>query len=433
VSSIVVYVDPSKDGCACSVRATFNVPNPRWVEVVDLKDVTIKNGPTGVRELGEQLAAKLCQNTTIKSVLDKALAHPKAPPSVPIYFSVGDATAHALPWEALVGELVGKKVFVALDDRWPIARIPRTGELAVGAKFPFAPPLKFACVLSAVGVSAKDEWAGIYAAVEAARTNGFAVHVTVFAGEDAIIQTIQALNDPHTVVAPVPGRATDLLRELDKIEPHILHFFCHGAITGAGIRRLEIGTVGDFQQLNPTTSSVLLLIDELGTSIARGQTWAVVLNTCASAQAAGDAMTHAEDLVSRGVPVAIGMRRLFNAPDALLFSSSLYPALFKTIQAASAAPGTHTVGWMDALLDVRTTLRDAHGSDPDQFDEWTIPVLYTRPGPFELIATPNVTPAPTTRALGEKDALSKMLNVVSGAPPTLLKDLQDLLPPEGNA
>lgn len=428
MSEIVVYLDPSQGGLtACSVQAPFDLPDPHLVETIDLNQLPLLHGPDAVKQVGKSLAEKIRQNVTVDAVLNTAFLHHAAPPSLPICFRAGDPIAHSLSLEALVEN----DVFVALDERWPIARIPRGGAIPVGAQMPFAPPLKLVCVLSAVGLTAIDEWNGIYQAVQAARAAGLPISLTVFAGEEVeVINVIDALGDNGTSVHPIPNTPTALLAALEEIEPHVLHFYCHGTITG-DVRRLEIGTIGDFDR-NDGASSVLLRVEELGESAKRTNTWAVILNTCRGAEATGEALTHAEEIVSRGVPVAIGMRRQVDTDDAVAFSSTFYPAAFGAIENAVAAnPGARSVGWADMLLTVRRTLRDNHGADPAADDAWTLPVLYTRLGSFEFVLADQADPQETTRAISEAQIVGGLVDIVldedAHAPGALLLDLHELV------
>ena len=392
------------------------------------------NGPNAVRQVGEQLAQQLRQNQGIETALSNALLLTPPSPSLSIGFRVGDATAHALSWEALVAN----NDFMALDARWPITRIPRGGNTPDGAQRAFESPLRFVTVISAVGRPGIEEWNGLYAAVTQARAAGLPIHVTLLAGEEKeVIDVARAVGDNELVVEPVPETARELTEMLQSLEPHILHVFCHGAIAN-GIHRLEFGTIRDFDDLNDGTSSVLVRVDELGLAMGNAHAWAVVLNTCRGAEADESPLTHAEEIVSSGVPVAVGMRRLVDAADANVFSAAFYRDLFclirKAVGTATASGTPSALQWADTLVGARQILRDTHGADPSTNDAWTLPVLYARKGKFELIPPPQGGggAAATTEELGEKDAVGGMVAALSeDAPPGLADDLRAILPPEG--
>ena len=431
MSQIVVNVDPLQtgDGSVCSVaRAPFDLDNPHAVQVVQFDDVANLVGPNVVRQIGEQLAALIRGNQTVNDALKMAFQQP-ARTSLPICFRVGDPVAHALSWEALVDG----GGFVALDDRWPIARIARGGVVPEGAERPFAPPLRLLLVLSAVGRPAIREWTGIYGAVEAARNQRFPVDVTLFAGEEEnVIDVVAALNDPHVTVRPVPGTASQLLEAIEEEAPHLVHFYCHGSIVDRD-RRLEIGTITDHDN-NANTSSIILRVEELGTAAAATGTWAVTLNTCRGADAGDEALTHAEELVNKGVPVAIGMRRLIDADDAITFSGAFYPAVFAAVKDATDPINgePRLVVWPDTLVRARRRLRDEHGANPAADDAWTVPVLYTCAGDFRLKIAEGDDTGAATHGLAESGKIEEFFDVVAdSAPAGLLQDLEELAPADG--
>lgn len=433
MNDIIVFLNPVQGGgSALYVRAPYAFPNanPHTVTVLTLNEVHALHGPNVVHKIGEMLTSKLRENTAVDDVLDKVLAHPDAPPTLPIAFRIGDPDAHALSWEAVVAN--GN--FVALDDRWPITRIARGGAIPQeGAKRLYAPPLQLVCVLSAVGRPAIEEWKGLYQAVKVARQAGLPIHVTLFAAEEQdVINVVRGVGDPQVTVEPVPNDATSLLTELEHRGPHLLHIYCHGTITD-GVRRLEIGTVQDFDR-DDGRSSVKVRVDELGTAMARAGTWAVVLNTCRGAEATDQTLTHAEEVVSRGVPVAIGLRRLVDACDAFAFSGAFYPAALCAIRRAVSGPDdeTRTISWGDTLLQARRKLRDIHGADARLHDAWTLPVLYTWPGTFRLVVVGQADLQTITEALGESEVIGNVVEVMGDdAPDNLVADLRGLAPEDG--
>jgi hypothetical protein len=425
MNELTVHVEPKQNGgSVCRVVAPFRLTNPDSVADISLDTVSRFAGPEVVRHVGEGLMEVIGTNTTVAEALMIALAHPSAPPSMPICFRVADPDAHALSWEALARNAN----FLALDERWPIVRIARGGDIPIGATVPFAPPLRIACVLSAVGVDAFPEWTAIHAAVQRARGEGLAVEVTLLAGDQArVLDPVMALGDAQVDVGPVPADATSLLGELHHLGAHIVHLFCHGTIQTGGERILEVGTVTDFLR-DDGVSSVRVRVQELGPAVAGPTTMAVILNTCRGADATDGALTHAEEVVGKGVPVAFGMRRLVESADAFEFSGALYPEILRAIRTASAGGGLAQVNWADTLLAARRKLRDIHGSDPARNDAWTLPVLYKRPGPFELLPASTKDPQAATLSLGESQTVDDLVVDVLGAdaPAGLLDDLRSI-------
>lgn len=434
MTGIVIKVDPVQGGglYACSVEAPFEIADLNTVSLVKLDEVLKLYGPNVVRQIGEGLALKLRESEVLDRVLDLVLAHPAAPPTQPIAFRVGDPVAHALSWEAFVGN----NQFVALDDRWPIARIPRGGNVKTGARRPFAPPLRLVCVLSAVGRPALKEWTGIYQSVLAVRALGLPVKVLLFAGEEEdLLAPVRDLGDADVTVLPVPDKATALIEAVEQAQPHLVHLYCHGTVLNR-VRRLEIGTVNDFDQ-GGGKSSVVVLVEELGVAMWRAGTWGVVLNTCRGADASEEGLTHAEDLVNKGVPFAVGMRRAVDADDAFAFSAAFYPPVLRSIlRAVETGPGERVIGWADTLLQARRSLRDMHGADADLNDTWTLPVLYTRPGDFALrvaesqdaVVEDEAVESAAIETLGEEEVVGGLVDLIaSEASPELAADLRGLV------
>ncbi|MER5326908.1 CHAT domain-containing protein [Streptosporangium roseum] len=438
MSDIIVYLNPFQGGgSACYVKAPLEFVDSDLVTQVRFDEVYALHGPT-VRQVGELLAAKIRENHAVDSVFDHVLHHPGGLSSQPIGFRVGDADAHGLSWEAL---RCGND-FIALDPRWPIVRIARGGNVQDGAQRSFAPPLHLACVLSAVGRPAINEWWKIYSAVRNARRSlQFPIRVTLFAGEEAEViklakKAARKLGDPDVRVEPVPGNASELLKTLTDLTPpaQLLHFYCHGMIASTE-RMLEIGTINDFDNAGGEfgPSSVQLRVQELGQTAAKTGTWAVILNICHGAEAAGTALTHAEEIVNSGVPVSIGMRRQVDAEDAFAFSGAFYPEVFAAIRNAVLRPDVQMISWGDTLLQARRKLRDTHGNDPDLHDAWTLPVLYTRPGRFNVVLADPADPSRTIRSRSTTQEVEHLGDALPDEKTSrgVLDDLQAWLREEG--
>jgi hypothetical protein len=230
--------------------------------------------------------------------------------------------------------------------------------------------------------------------------------MTLFAAEDQVIDDANERGDPDLLVQPIPSSPSELLEKVKDLEPHLLHFFCHGA-TLPGMHVLDIGTVNDWLA-DENRGSVQLDVEKLGEELGNTNVWAVVLNTCRSAEVAvaegngGEpeqlGLTHAEQLVAEGIPVAIGMRRLVDQDDASTFSKAFYREAFRAIKTATEGP--MTIEWPDTLLKARDALKETVGPDPAITDKWTMPVLYMRSGTFELL------PAGGVADQGRRDAVA---------------------------
>ena len=148
--------------------------------------------------------------------------------------------------------------------------------------------------------------------------------------------------------------------------------FCHGKIDDGGVNILDVATITDFEA-GAKRGSVQIRAQELGAELNNPQSWCVVLNVCRGADASAP-LTHAEIIVSAGVPVAVGMRRQIEENDANAFSAAFYPSVFNAIAAATnASAPSRQIDWADTLLSARRRLRDLHDGDPSTDDSWTIP------------------------------------------------------------
>lgn len=425
MNEIVVHVDPVHGGgTACYVESPYAI-GP-LVSLVPLTDLANLAPPDLVRQIGEGLAQRIRSNPAVQQVLDMVLAHPAAPPSLPIQFLVADPDAHSLSWEALVGN----NDFFALNERWPIARIARGAVPEANPRRPFASPVRVMAVLSAVQREAAKEWEALYAAVVKARAAGLPVQVTLVAGEEAaVLVPAKALNDPDLEVLPVPNPATDtpLLDLIAAKQPHLLHLLCHGTVRD-DVRLLEIGTIGDFER-NDGKSTVVIRAEELGLAAARSGAWCVVLNACRGAEAGNESLTHAEEVVAQGVPAAVGMRRQVDVDDANAFTREWYPQVFAALQTiGSAPPGEQPLIWSEMLCSARRRLRDIHGGDPGDDDTWTVPVLYKLPGSFGLVVSQaGVGEQQERSGLTESDVLDGLVAVLPpDADASVVADLQGL-------
>jgi hypothetical protein len=416
-------VDPARDGeVALQVDAPFDLGdefNPHFTEVVTLDSVANVNGPNYVQQIGQRLVDILHKNHTIREVLRTVLMLPSAP----IYFRVGDPRAHRLSWEALYRN----QTFLALDARWPIARLPRAGKTIDTTRRDFAAPLVLVCVLSAVGVDALPEWNGIYDAVQTARQR-VPISVTLLAGQETVLDAARARqpNDSNLTVLPVPS-ASEIRTLIDTIrllKPHILHMFCHGRIDEGGVNMLDVATITDFEA-GAGLSSIQIRAQELGEALKNPQSWSVVLNTCGGADAS-TALTHAEKIVNAGVPVAVGMRRQIDAGDACAFSAAFYPRVFDAVATATESSArSREINWADTLLGARCRLRDMHGSDPSTDDSWTIPVLYTRSRAFRINVVAPGTANQEMKRSSETNVVEGLVEIIGeSAPPSVIDDLR---------
>lgn len=354
--------------------APFSCPAPTWAI------------PGAVLQHGRDLRQSLAQHPAIDQMLQMLVLSPPTQ-ITPIYFYLQAPEAEQLYWEALYDD--GQGVFLSLDRRWPIGRMADalTTQPLQSVRL-YTGQLRMVAVLSAIGVSAAPEWQALRQAIADARAGGLPVELLLLVGEEALHDTIQA----EITAGALSGVGVRLIEDtVDKLEtaidsfaPHLLHFFCHGAVDH-GVSRLEIATALDWAMGN-TVSSLILPVDSLIALPSMREVWLAVLNCCQGGAATSQLHSMAHSIVARGAPAAVGMLEPIAAVDAFRFSAGFYPALFREIaQAVAAANGgvAAAIEWSLPLRSARIQLNT--NVDPKSERAWTLPVLYVRPELFQVV------------------------------------------------
>jgi len=357
-----------------------------------------------VQAHGTILRQKLSQHPGVAAALSNVLSTPLSARH-PIYFQLQAGVAERLRWETLWDD---KEQFLALDSRWPIARIAEsTAPFQSSPPRTFAPPLKVLAMLSALGVKAERQWGKLYAAVEHARLEGLGIELAVFAGEEDLLAAIQKGIDHGTVTgvraAPIPQNSVQVAAAFDAFKPHILHLFCHGS-AAFGKSQIELATITDWDL---GKSSVLLGVKELLPALR--SVWLVTLNCCEGGKSVGNVHSMAHRLVVEGAPAAVGMLEPIDAGDAHEFCGAFYSAVFQTLRRIQEAPAGMEVEieWVEALYPPRSVLSESHPL-PVNRPEWTLPVLYVRPGEFR-VTREAAAPDP-----GVQEVLRRKVDLVAG-------------------
>lgn len=370
---------------------------------------------SAVRQHGQKLGQALCEHPAIKNALDTLLQTP-ANDVHSLFFNLVSEDAERFHWEALWDP---NNAFLALDARWPIARIAKSvAERNLPSIREFMPPLRITAVLSAAGISAVPEWDSLEKVVTEARNSGLEIVLTLLVGEEDLLDKIQAAAPPQTTVETITTQV-EMEQALRRSQPHIVHFFCHGSVSHQ--RRLMLASFQDWlvsdADGSQVVSSVQLPIKDLVGMEALANAWLVTLNCCEGAKAVENAAngtgeaqqrqreelhSMVRELVATGVPAAIGMLEPLDASDAHAFCTGLYQSIFTDLQNllknAAAKPDVE-INWAQSLRSARLSVLSRHGNDPNQFREWTIPALYVRPERFRLsLATVDQTAEPVVAA-----------------------------------
>ncbi len=294
----------------------------------------------------------------------------------PIYLELKSLpSAEIFCWEALCND---NGEFVALDKRWPVARVAG-GRLDTREVEKYQPPLKMLVVLSALGLDARGEWSAIYGAVKRAHDDGLPIELYVGIGQENLQKIVEELSPRPNVHLFALTSMVDLIRRVDKVQPHLLHFFCHGNVS-LNKPRLEIATFNDQE-----TSSIEVTLNDLITSPAVRNSWLTVLNCCKSGSGTRDLQSLCEGLVNGGVNAAIGMREDVSVIEAAVFSDNFYSSLLtnlqQTLQSLQNDQDTQ-FEWSSIMSEPRKALNNM--PNPSATSAWTRPVIYVQPDKFRL-------------------------------------------------
>lgn len=392
----------------------------------------LRNGPplaAGVRVAGAQLYADLSQHPAVKQALATALMQLHGGEN-PIYLFLESTNADLLPWECLYEANTG---FLALDNRWPIARLKEALIEGV-SEFTLVPPLRILAVLSAAGASNADqapgrpEWDALWSALTHNQAaNGIPVRLQALVCEDALKTHIDGLAPPAGLQA-----SAALISDKDKVletiatfKPHILHFFCHGSTLGTP--HLNIGTRSDWDALK--AGSIAITANELRQLGDKSKAvWLVTLNCCESAAQAKDARNLASSLVTEGFPAALGMREVVDTQNAHVLTGSFYRTVLQQISTLQANAPAQAIEWPCALLAARSRLATDNAPPgvplpqaASEFKQWTIPVMYARVEPFLLKRLAAAPPVDKLQLAREAQEIQRKYDEVNGMtlPPSI--------------
>jgi flagellar biosynthesis regulator FlaF len=338
--------------------------------------------PSGenMREVGEDLLGRLGAHPAVAQAVQYAFQQNDC---CPLYLRmIGSETAAAYPWETLFDAGNG---FLALEDRWPIARIAAQAPRQKDVRS-FTAPLKIMAIMSAINVPAADEWTALREALVGSRLKSELV-LDVRVGEKELAEQIRAdlATDGLPGTVNLLSDAEELLRDITRFDPHLLHLFCHGL--GGTQPLLKLATRRD-HALGQGSSVVLepLQLRDKGRS-----TWVVTLNSCQGASDSDGGRSIAYLLIGAGYPAVVGMRDPVSSADAALFTRSFFGSLLDHLD-------THLVDGEDveielaaSLVSPRRRLRDKYvNAHPTPrmaaalHRDWTLPVLYVRPDPLRI-------------------------------------------------
>lgn len=375
--------------------------------------------PDAVRIHGEAIRQNLARHAQVQRALNEARAAPNGDVR-PIFFEIGADEAEDLCLETIFEN----NAFYALDRRWPIARMADQSGTDETPLRELNDPVRLLIVLSAIGVSGAQEWRALYSAVVNARGRGLPIQVVAVVGEpalyDAIDASIQQGQLQGVRVHPVPRTLPEFENLVDEFAPNLVHFFCHGRVA-QGDARLEVATLLDWEQGAPGGSLRIPMEALANHPSLRRDAWLVLLNCCQSGMPSADLPSMARQLVSSGIPAAVGVLEALDAGDATEFTKGFYQGTFARLVDAfrnTAVGATAPFDWALALYAPRVALTNRYQGDARNHHQWALPVLYVRPETFRFLRT---APKPGTQAEREAD-LHVLVESVAGflreLPPT---------------
>ncbi|ALN63253.1 hypothetical protein GLA29479_2384 [Lysobacter antibioticus] len=388
----ILSVDILDDDLIASVvRAPFPVHGGRALGRVKLRADQLPglDTQTAVLARGRMVRDALRQHQGISGVLD-SLSQTLPTQVRPLFVMLNPSEAELINWEMLCDS---NEQFVALDPRWPIARI--IDPINAPSRLPgeLTTPVRLMAVISALGIAdQRKEWELLRDAVLAARQTGLPVLLKLLVGDSALHTRIrdEIQQDPAGLadieVAAIDETAARLTQRIRQWSPNILHFFCHGHAGSAG-QWLELATANDHVQFaahDPGTlaGSINLPSQDLVTlGASLGNPWLMVLNCCSSGQGGNGLQSMANQVVSAGFPAVVAMMEPVEANDAYEFTRAFYPeALAALLRARDELKqrASTTLEWTPIMFHARSAISQLGNRDAQASPEWSLPVLYVR-------------------------------------------------------
>jgi hypothetical protein len=372
------------------VRAPFPVAGGHAMGRLQLRadQLPSLDSQTAVLARGRMVRDALRQHQGISALLD-SLSQTLPTQVRPLFVMLSPSEAELINWEMLCDS---NEKFVALDPRWPIARI--IDPINAPSRLPgeLTTPVRLMAVISALGIAdQRKEWELLRDAVLSARQAGLPVLLKLLVGDSALhARILEDIDHDPTGLADIEVAAIDetaarLTQRTRQWSPNILHFFCHGH-AGAG-QWLELATANDHVQFaahspEVVAGSINLQAQDLATlGASLGNPWLMVLNCCSSGQAGIGLQSMANQVVSAGFPAVIAMMEPVEANDAYEFTRAFYPealaALLRAREELKQRAST-TLEWTPIMFHARSAISQLGNRDAQASPEWSLPVLYVR-------------------------------------------------------
>lgn len=388
--SVISFMESGDGAVAVRVSEPAFGGDPKTFGVMDVNalEAQIRDFETnqldqaGISQLGQALFAELEKSAGVAQELAGTRA---GGASVCLELSAG---CEDVPWEVLFDQHLPE--FLALRNDVPLARLPQdAGPPPSVPPHTIGDPIEMVAVLSVLPFDPYAEFESIRRAVE---NSGASVNLTVLLGHRQARDQIEALDLPWVTVDTVGATGMDLVQNIRKRRPQILHFSCHGA-DGAV---LEVATTSDWRRHNSdgsTQSSIRVDHSVLDFGDPADWPWLITLNACEGAAVPANGFGGAplaRRLVENGAAAVVGMRERVPNQEAEIFAEALYYGVLNGLhrgwQQSQTSQKTIVVDWGRFLAGARNQLKLRATSSALAARVWTLPVLYVRQKPFMLRA-----------------------------------------------
>jgi hypothetical protein len=413
------------------VRAPDGLPAGGPAQLLNVTDYA---GSPNVKTAGQDLFERLQANEEAAEALRQLVALPQDLAN-PVYLDIDEPNAMTLPWEQLCVD----NTFLSLSWSWQVARLSNPIRPA-SKPYVTTPSIRLLAILSALHQPARAEWRQIKSSVENGIEIGLDITLRVTATEPGLREEIKGHIDEgnrHVRLLAPPATASDVPGLIRDHEPHLIHFFAHGS-RREGSPVLTVAKTTDWDDQSRSHGSLNLKLEDVGRAAANSGSWLIVLNSCSSAAPANERVdgedevgSFAAELVSAGVPAAIGHRKAIESNDANRLARALYPEVLRLVRDCVSVPGRRELDFASVMHSVRQLLREAHGNgDAAAADNWSVPVLYLRPNPLAIEVVENEAEAEEVSGhIGHEDVVNETVDALEDLdlPPGLLEEIRGVV------
>jgi len=396
-------------------EAPTEIPEADKHEIFDCSPVDEKTDSC----IGREVYQRLIKHKAVHEALEQ-ITRIKHPERRPFYIELRTDRSENLPWEAIC---CPQAKHLALDRRWPIARMVYRGPLPKKRDVRyFDGTLRITAILAAHKVDAWEEWEALY---EAIATSKIPCRLDILTSQEKLIEDISHRATQHRSqcnffeisVDWVPDKESKLIERIQDNKPNIVHFFCHGS-SGYGLSSLIIATRATTEKI---TADPPLSLEAFQLAELNHQTlWLLTLNACETAKSSGNSMSLIYNLVYDGIPAAMGMHNKIEKYNANIFCKNFYQTILDEFSQISTQTDFR-LKLENSLHLLRKAFCEEH-SEPlhlgaKEYKEWTLPVLYIHRDPLKIQNLTNININNNKKILEEIKVLENILEELTPTRP----------------